>query len=341
MKILIIMDPGIPVPPIGYGGHERLVYMFAKHYKEFGHEVDLLVSPGSEVEGCLVYTFGKEGFPPKKEDARRAVFEAWQFLWKHRSRYSLIHNFGRLAYLLPILNTSTCKIMTYGREITKRNISYINKLPNRNMVFTGCSKSLVSRGGIAGNWYTVYNAIEFKKYTLRTDVGFNAPLVFLGRLERVKGCHTAIKVAKLTGSKLIIAGNTSHLSDEQQYFKNEIEPFIDGDQIKYIGQVDDYQKNKILGEAKALLFPIEWEEPFGMVMIEAMACGTPVIGFNRGSVSEVITEEITGKIVSNEDEMIKAVEMIKYVDRKKCRVLAESQFDVAVIAYNYLSIFQQ
>ena len=333
------MDPGILVPPKGYGGHERLVYMFAKEYQQMGHEVHLLVTEGSDVPGCTIHPFGKEGFPPKKADARRAIPTAWRFLWKHRNSFDLVHNFGRLIYLLPILNHRVKKIMTYGREISGRNIKMINKLPKKNIVFTGCSADLISRGGVAGRWETVYNAIDFKKYTLQRHVPATAPLMFLGRIERVKGCHIAIKVCMATGNTLLIAGNVSPLPEEQEYFKQEIEPYIDGKNIMYAGQVNDEQKNKYLGQAKALLFPIEWNEPFGMVMVEAMACGTPVIGFKRGSVNEVIEEGITGFKVNNEEEMIRAVNNLAAISRVQCRDFAEKRFDVPVIAKHYLSLF--
>lgn len=339
MKILLVMDPGILVPPKGYGGHERLVGMFAKEYQRQGHEVHLLVTAGSYIEGCTIHPFGKEGFPPKKSDALKAIPIAWRFLWKHRNDFDLIHNFGRLIYLLPILNNPVKKIMTYGREISQRNIRYINKLPNKNIVFTGCSNDLVSRGNVAGKWQTVYNAIDFSNYTLQAIVAEDAPLIFLGRIERVKGCHTAIAVAKATNHTLIIAGNISPLANEQEYFKQQIEPHIDGIQIKYVGQVNDIQKNEYLRQSKALLFPIEWNEPFGIVMIEAMACGTPVIAFNRGSVSEVVGEGITGHKVSTVNEMQNAVKRIDKIDRSGCREQAEKRFDVKVIASQYLNLF--
>lgn len=338
MKILIVMDPGIMVPPLGYGGHERLVYMFAKEYNRQGHEVHLLVTTGSKVEGCIVHDFGKEGFPPKKWDARKAIPTAWIFLWKHRNEFDLIHNFGRLIYLLPILNHSVKKIMTYGREISSRNIKYINKLPNKNIVFTGCSTNLISRCTGGGRWETVYNAIDFSKYNLVENVPADAPLMFLGRIEKIKGCHTAIKLAKETGNKLIIAGNVSPLAEEQLYFKNEIEPHIDGEQIVHVGQVNDEQKNVYLGKAKALLFAIEWNEPFGMVMVEAMACGTPVIGYRKGSVPEVVTNDITGWVVDSEEEMKSAISKLPSINRSNCRTYAQQQFDVPVIAKRYLTL---
>jgi glycosyltransferase involved in cell wall biosynthesis len=340
MKILLVMDPGILVPPKGYGGHERLVYMFAKEYHRQGHEVHLLVTTGSKVEGCTVHDFGKEGFPPKKSDALKAVPVAWKFLFKHRNEFDLVHNFGRLFYLLPILNHPIKKIMTYGREISSRNIKWINRLPNKNIVFTGCSSNLIGRCSGEGRWETVYNAIDFNKYTLQSRIPENAPLMFLGRIEKIKGCHTAIQVAKATGNDLIIAGNVSPLPEEQLYFKNEIEPHIDSKQIRYVGQVNDEQKNNYLGQAKALLFPIEWEEPFGMVMVEAMACGTPVIGFKRGSVPEVISNNITGFTVNDIEEMKQAINDLALIDRSECRTNAYNRFDVEVIAKRYLKIIE-
>ena len=339
MRILLVMDPGILVPPKGYGGHERLVYMFAKEYAGLGHEVHLLVTTGSAVEGCTVHPFGKEGFPPGKWDARKAIPTAWRFLCENRNRFDLIHNFGRLAYLLPIINHRVKKIMTYGREISSRNIRLMNKLPDRNLVFTGCSNDLLSRVKAGGRWETVYNAIEFGKYTLTEKTADDAPLMFLGRIERVKGLHTAIQIAKATCNSLIIAGNISPLPEERDYFEQEIKPGIDGRQIKYVGALNDEQKNIYLGKAKALLFPIEWNEPFGMVMVEAMACGTPVIGFKRGSVEEVIDEGINGFKVDDEKEMIAATGKIGLIDRKRCRNQAASRFDVPVVANKYLGLF--
>ncbi len=338
MRILLVMDPGILVPPKGYGGHERLVYMFAKEYVRLGHEVHLLVTKGSKINNCIVHSIGKEGFPPKKIDSLLAIPTAWIFLMKHKNKFDLIHNFGRLAYLLPVLNHKIKKIMTYGREITSKNISMVNKLPNRNICFTGCSSNLISRIETSGNWTTVYNAIDFNSYTLYSNVDSDAPLMFLGRIEKVKGAHNAIIVAKSTGSKLILAGNISPLPEEQLYFKNQIEPFIDGVQIIYLGPLNDEQKNKWLGSSKALLFPIEWNEPFGMVMVEAMACGTPVIALNKGSVNEVITEGKTGFIVEDLAQMISAVKVINQIDRRECCELAKSKFHVKVIAKQYLSL---
>ena len=332
------MDPGILVPPKGYGGHERLVYMFAKEYARLGHEIHLLVTKGSKVEGCSVHPFGIEGYPPRKINALLAIPKAWWFLWKNRDKFDLVHNFGRLAFLLPILNHQVNKIMTYGRIINKKNISLINKLPNKNIKYTAPSDWCVSTGNVSGEWHTVYNAIDFSSYTLVEKTSPDAPLIFLSRLERLKGAHEAIQIALETGNRLILAGNISNLPDEKRYFEEEIKPFIDGVVIQYVGTLDDEGKNKYLGLAKAMLFPAKTEEAFGMVMIEAMACGTPVIAYNVAAIPEVIFDHITGFVVEDKVAAKEKIQVVLNLDRKNIREVACSMFNVDIIAKKYLNI---
>lgn len=332
------MDPGILVPPKGYGGHERLVYMFAKEYARLGHEIHLLVTKGSKVEGCTVHPFGIEGYPPRKINALLAIPKAWWFLWKNRDKFDLVHNFGRLAFLLPILNHQVNKIMTYGRIINKKNISLINKLPNKNIKYTAPSDWCVSTGNVSGEWHTVYNAIDFSSYTLVEKTSPDAPLIFLSRLERLKGAHEAIQIALETGNRLILAGNISNLPDEKRYFEEEIKPFIDGRVIQYVGTLDDEGKNKYLGLAKAMLFPARTEEAFGMVMIEAMACGTPVIAYNVAAIPEVIFDQITGYVVEDKVAAKEKIQAVLNLDRKNIRELACSMFNVDIIAIQYLNL---
>jgi len=331
------MDPGIPVPPEYYGGIERIVYLLAETYQQMGHKVTLLAGPGSYCSGHTI-TFGINKHNRSKYQRIKELLLVWACLSKNHKQFDLIHNFGRLAYLLPVLNKPLTKIMSYQRQVSKRGIKLTTALPNKKLLFTGCSNYCASTGNVAGNWKTVYNAINFSAYQLNQDIEKDAPLMFLGRLDKIKGAHTAIRVAKTTHHKLILAGNIPHTADGQEYFKKEIEPLIDGDQIKYDGELNDTQKNIYLSRAKALLFPIEWDEPFGIVMIEAMACGTPVIGFRRGAVPEVVEPGKTGFIVQDEAQMTAAINNIPAISRKACRDEACMRFDIKVIAVDYLSL---
>lgn len=338
MRILVIMDPGIPIPPPLYGGHERLVDMFVTEYTNQGHTVSLLAGPDSKSVGTT-YCFGVNNLKRSNWQKVKELIYVWRFLVQHKNDFDLIHNFGRLAYLLPIVNITATKLMTYGREISKRGIRLTNLLPNKNLIFTACSNYCVSTGNVAGNWKTVYNAIDFSKYDLQEQIQDDAPLMFLGRMDKIKGLHNAIDVAIATNNKLWIGGNIPDTADNLLYYEQKIKPRIDGKQIIYLGALNDSAKNTYLGKSMGLLFPIEWDEPFGMVMVEAMACGTPVIGFRKGAVPEVICENVNGLIVDNVTEMIDAVNKLAEISRKDCRNYAQGRFDTKVIAKGYLALY--
>jgi len=339
MRILLISDPYIPVPPKGYGGIERIVDLLAKEYVRLGHEVTLLAGENSFVAGTKIYCYGKNEFPPSKTTRFLSIVAVWKHLLVKKNNYDVIINFGRLVYLLPILKTQQKKISCYQREITASNVNRIFNASPVNFKIIGCSQDLIDRAKLTASCTAVFNCVDFANYDLTNNLPATAPLMFLGRIEKIKGCHIAIQIAKATNHQLIIAGNISPLPEEQQYYKEQIEPFIDGEQIKYVGQVNDEQKNHYLGTSKALLFPIEWNEPFGIVMPEAMACGTPVIGFNRGSVAEVIIEAITGYKVNTIEEMQAAIYKLPEINRAACREYAKIRFDVTVIAAQYLALF--
>jgi len=338
MRILLVMDPGLPVPPKLYGGHERLVYLFAEEYQRLGHEVTLLAGPESHCGGKTI-TFGTNNLNRSKSVRLKEAFFVWRYLRKNRNNFDLVHNFGRLIYLLPILNSPVKKIMSYGRKVAPFGIKTMNKLPNKNIVYTACSDYCVGTGNVAGKWATVYNTIDFDNYTATPTVPANAPLAFLSRLDKIKGPHIAIDIALKSGNKLLIAGNEPTTPDNVEYYDTLVRPLIDQNQIVYIGAVNDTQKNELLGKCKAMLFPLSGDEAFGLVMIEAMACGTPVIAFNHAAAPEVIDEGISGYIVNNQEEMLKAVDKIPFIDRTKCRKIAEQRFDVKVVAKNYLDLF--
>jgi glycosyltransferase involved in cell wall biosynthesis len=338
MRILLIMDPGIPVPPLLYGGHERMVHLFATEYHRLGHEVTLLAGPGSSFSGTTI-TFGANDLNRSKIKRCKEIVYVWKYLSKNYTSFDLIHNFGRLLYLFPVLNAPVKKIMSYGRKVTPNGIKMINRLPNKNLIFTACSNYCVNSGNVAGEWRTVYNAINFDNYNNNQTTDTDDPLVFLSRLDIIKGPHIAINVALKTGNKLIIAGTKPSTPDNIAYYNKLVAPLIDQQQITYVCEVDDKQKNDLLGKCKVMLFPLSGDEAFGLVMIEAMACGTPVIAFNHAAAPEVITDGVTGFIVNNEEEMANAINKAALLDRTNCRDAAKKRFDVKVISLQYLNLF--
>jgi glycosyltransferase involved in cell wall biosynthesis len=337
LRILMTVDPEIPVPPQHYGGIERIVDMLARGLTARGHDVQLFCNPTSTIPGLLGYHGRRSN---SLHDTLANTFQIWKHV--HRSQApDIVHSFGRLAYLLPILGMSIPKIQSYQRHVTARSVRLGTRLAKGTLTFTACSEYCASTGSpTGGRWVAIPNGVPISKYTFAATVEEDAPLMFLGRVERIKGAHTAIEVARRTGRRLIVAGNRALQGAEYEYFESEVAPHCDGNQIKYIGPVTDSQKQELLRKAAALLFPIEWGEPFGIVMVEALACGTPIIAFRRGAVPEVVQHGVNGFVCSNTEEMAAAVGVLKSVSRQECRMSCEERFSDDVIVSRYEDLYR-
>jgi len=333
------MDPLIPVPPRHYGGIERVVADLADELVLRGHAVTLWAAPGSQTDGTLE-PFGQEGEWTRWSNARNTMVVTSRFLRRSHS-YDLVHNFGRLAYLTSLFSRDVPKVQTYMRRVNPQNMRRATSLGARRMHYTAVSAAIRDTGKPGGgDWSVIYNCASPERYTCRTDVNpTSAPLVFLGRLERCKGAHSAIEVARRLNRRLIIAGNVSTLPEEREYFHAEIEPAIDDSLVSYVGPVDDRQKDALLGSAAALLLPIEWEEPFPVVLPEALLCGTPVVAFRRGGVPEGIDHGRTGFICDTVDDMTVAIGRLAEIDRATCRGEGERRFSTEAIVNDYEQLY--
>jgi len=297
-----------------------------------GHSVTLFAHRDSKVACQLI------PYPSTGHGIRASIFNGWRInKTMMRDKYDIIHCFGRLAYVLPLLPGQIPKLASYQREPTIKQIVRATRLSKTGtLAFTGCSNYITDQIKPFAPAFTVYNAIDINKYRPNYAVAEDAPLVFLGRIERIKGTHLAIDIALKSGKKLIIAGNIP--PKEQAYFDNCIKPHL-SDQIQYIGAVNDERKARLLQHAAAMLMPIEWNEPFGIVMIEAMACGTPVLGIGRGAVPEVVVNGSSGIIASKADELAEQVKFIPQLDRRSVRRHVEENFSSQKIASQYLAIY--
>ena len=192
-----------------------------------------------------------------------------------------------------------------------------------------------------GDWTAIPNFIDPTRFKFVAKVPNDAPLVFLSRIERIKGAHNAIAIARASGRRLLIAGNRVETPEGRRYWSEEIAPQLEHPLIKYVGPVDDFQKDRLLGGAAAMVVPIEWDEPFGIVFAEALACGTPIITSPRGSALEIVRPSETGFLIRTTQEGAEAVSRLSTICRRTCRNDAESRYSVGPVAKKYFALYMQ
>lgn len=339
MRILYTADPELTVPPILYGGIERIIASLIREMRLLGQEVGLLAHPESSV--CVDW---KRGWPGPVSQSLRDTLDNQRAMSRAvlDFRPAVIHSFSRIAYFGKHLVTRQAKVMSYQRAPSRRTTSLAARLAGKSLIFTGCSEHIASTGRQGGGiWETIPNFVDPEKLGFVAVVPADAPLVFLSRIEPIKGCHTAIAIAKASGRRLLIAGNRVETGSATGYWDREIAPHLGRDGIEYLGTVDDDQKNALLGNAAAMLVPIEWEEPFGIVFAEALACGTPVIACPRGAVPEIVQDGVHGFHVSNVNEGMAAVRRLPEISRAACRKQVEDHFTVQVVALRYLELYRR
>lgn len=334
MRVLIIADPVIPVPPSGYGGVERVVFSLARGIHEQGHQVMVMAGPGSYGNWPVIIH--------RAPDNRHWLSRAWRKLWFQilslKCAYScdVVLSSGRLDYLWIFLRLNWPIIQTFHHPIHE---SELDLLQDWGQLTRFVSLSDAQRDHLApGLWTTVYNGVSVEKFEFSKT--FGKYLAFVGRFHPNKGAHIAIDVARKAGYPLKIAASPPRDEIEQSYYDSLIAPQLGG-AIEFIGEVGHDAKVQLLKSARALLFPIQWDEPFGLVMVESLACGTPVIAFNRGAVPEVIEHGCTGMICDTADEMVAAVKSVDTLDRARCRAVCEERFSERRMVQDYLNIARE
>lgn len=342
MKIAMVTPFEEPVPPIGYGGTELVAYNLIEQFVKLGHEVTLIASGDSHTSAKLLEVIPQSlrtYLPPELQPFR----ERYKYICTGRvldlldqHEFDIVHNHLRWR-LLPFANYIKAPIATtihVALNLPEEKVCF-EPFADANYVSISLNQRLAMPNlNYVGN---VYNGIEVEKFAIGNGAG--GYLAFLGRMSPEKGPLDAIKIAKATGQKLKMAAKVD-LADKA-YFESEIKPLVDGKQIEFIGEVNHEAKVDFLGNASALLMPIHWEEPFGLVTVEAFACGTPVIGLAQGSLPEIIADEKVGYICENVDEMIARVSDLPQIDRTACREYASEHFSAEHMAKDYLKVFQQ
>jgi glycosyltransferase involved in cell wall biosynthesis len=327
------------VPPLAYGGTERVVSYLTEELVRLGHEVTLYASGDSVTRAELVEACPRALWHDQScKDTLPHHVRLMKLVFDDAARFDVIH--FHTDYLhFPFVRSCPCATVTtlHGQL----------HLPDLQPLFTAypevpfVSISNDQRRPMPGaNWQgTVYHGLPRDLHTMREEPGDY--LAFLGRASLEKRLDRAIAIASQAGVKLKVA--IKIYPEERDYFHQTLEPLLEESRefVDVVGEISDREKDEFLGNARALLFPIDWAEPFGLVMIEAMACGTPVIAWRNGSVPEVIEDGVTGFVVESLKEAVLAVEHLPELSRRKCREVFEERFDAARMARDYLEVYQR
>ncbi|MES3001885.1 MAG: glycosyltransferase family 4 protein [Pseudomonadota bacterium] len=302
------------VPPKAYGGTERVVSYLTEALVEMGHDVTLFASGDSLTTANLVAVVpGGLRLDASKPDPLVWHTIMMDMVLKSREEFDVIHFHTDVLHLALAGQCSTACLSTpHGRLDLPDLKPLFRRFGNHPM--TSISNS--QRAPVPwANWRaTVHHGLPSALYSLNTQP--EDYFAFIGRIAPEKRCDRAIEIAKACGTPIRIAAKVDPL--DRAYFESTIEPLLDDPLVDFIGEIGEDAKNDFIGNARALLMPIDWPEPFGLVMIEAMACGTPVIAYAHGSVPEVIDHGVTGFIVKNQDEAIAAARRIDTLDRARC-----------------------
>jgi glycosyltransferase involved in cell wall biosynthesis len=326
------------VPPRLYGGTERVVSYLTEELVRQGHEVTLFASGDSETAARLVAGSPRALWQePGCRDPLPHHVRLVELVAREADRFDVIH--FHLDYVhFPAVGRLPCPTVTtlHGRLYPPDEEALFDAYPRVPLVsISDAQRRPIPRA----NWQaTVYHGMPLDVHTI--GAGSGSYLAFLGRVSPEKGLDKAVEIARLAGMPLRVAAKI--YPEERPYYERVIEPlFRASPWVEFVGEVGGASKDAFLGDALALLFPIEWEEPFGLVMIESMACGTPVVAFRRGSVPEVVTHGVTGFVVDDVPGAVEAVRATATLDRRACRRAFAERFGVARMASDYLGVYRR
>lgn len=326
------------VPPPAYGGIELVVALLTDELVRRGHEVTLFAS-GDSISLAKLESVHPQALRLDSKVKEYGIYEMLQMsrVYEQAAEFDIIHShmgcvalpYGNLVKtptvhtLHGIFTPDNEKMFTHARSQPYVSISDAQREPRLNL---NCAA-------------TVYNGINLDTYDFYSKPQDTPYLAFLGRISPEKGTHLAIEIAKRSGWRLKMAGKVDAV--DVDYYEQQIKPQIDGEQIVYLGEANHQQKADLIGNAVATLFPITWREPFGLVMIESMAAGTPVIAMALGSTTEIIAHGKTGFLCNNVDEFVEAIDQVGQISRQDCRDHVINHFSVQKMTDGYEAVYRQ
>jgi glycosyltransferase involved in cell wall biosynthesis len=335
MKIAQVAPLAEAVPPKLYGGTERVVAYLTDALVELGHEVTLFASGDSRTKATLSSVWPRAlRLDPTVKDHLAPMFMQLEMVARRAHEFDVIH--CHIDYLgFPLLRRlGTPSLTTLHGRLDLPELPQLYRLYGDIPVVSISNSQRVPLPE-ANFVATVLHGLP--EHLLEKGAGRAGYLAFLGRISPEKAPDAAIRIAARAGIPLKIAAKVDDA--DREYFKSAVEPLLGQSDVEFIGEIGEGEKQEFLGNAAGLLFPIAWREPFGLVMIEAMACGTPVVAFDNGSVPEVLENGVTGFIATNEEQAVDAVRRLHTLDRDRIRREFERRFTAQHMAQNYLKLY--
>lgn len=342
LRIAVLAPPWIPVPPPGYGGIEAVVDLLCEALVARGHDVTLFAAPGSRsaarVRSPLERAHPDEiGSSLYESDHVASTWDAIDLAAKLGQPFDVLHDHSGFTALsmadrlaAPVVHT------VHGPFDETTNRFYRRHGHKARLVAISHSQAASAPAGThLGD--VVPNPISVDRWPLRVEK--QDYLLWVGRMDPVKGAHRAIEAARLAGRTLVLAGPIQ--TGQEDYYQGLIAPHIDDRKVRYVGEVGGIAKQELFANAAALLMPVSWREPFGMVMVEALACGTPVIAFPEGAAAEIVIDGENGMLVADEAEMARAVERLRSIAPDRCRESVAERYDVSVTAAGYEHVYRR
>jgi glycosyltransferase involved in cell wall biosynthesis len=341
LSIAMLAPPWIAVPPTGYGGVETVVADLTEALVERGHDVTLFCAPGS-YSGATTVPLLDEAHPSEIErslyeaDHVARAFAAIDAARHEGIGFDIVHDHCGFTALAMADRLQTPLLHTLHGPFTQQTVRFYEHHAHKAWV-AGISDAQLAMGPAnLRSVGAIPNPIAVDSWPFRrTDDGY---LLWIGRMTPDKGPHRAIEIARAAGADLILAGVVQ--PGQRTFFERHVEPHIDGQRIRFVGEVGGARKKRLFAGARALLVPISWPEPFGMVIIESLVCGTPVLAFDEGAAGELVEDGVTGFIVEDEAAMVAALDDLDQIDRSACRRWVADHCDVNVVAGAYESAYR-
>lgn len=337
MRIAQVAPLWLETPPQTYGGTERIVSYLTEELIKRGHDVTLFATADSKTKAKLIPVWPRGLFADTNVEYPAAVFSLlYKELLERQDEFDIIHDHCEYQTSTYSQFIAPPIVTTLHNPFYEENTILYKKFPNVNYISISENQRRLGPG--VNILKTIHHGIPPEKYLLSKKAGNY--LVWLSNIAPDKGLADAIEIAKMAGEKLIISGTI--FPRNADYFEYRIKPLIDGKQIQFVGMCDFKKKVKLLRNAKAFLFPIfKREEPFGLVVIEAMACGTPVIASSTGSMPEIIKDKETGFLVESKEEAVGAVQNIGSISRTACKEHVENNFSLKTMVDNYEALYEE